>query len=293
MRKLKLSIKKIFVPAIVFLLFSGGSELLAKETDTVQASAVLTVAQGKRLIAKAVAQMPEVQKAKKDGMIIITRGTTNTYIAQELTGKKLMPLEFVLGAVFPPDKPAPKRPEQKTDEIVIINGKVDEKISFEDALKQLKPGDVVIKGGNMLDYENKIAGVFIGAPDGGTSGKIMPYVVARKAHLIIPIGLEKQVAGSGLETINRLRQPVESLNYTPSMFLLNGTIVTELEAIDILFGIEAFQAGAGGVAGAEGASWLVFRGQRANVEKANSFITQIQNEPPFMQTSKSSNNSDE
>ena len=53
----------------------------------------------------------------------------------------------------------------------------------------MKPGDVVIEGGNALDYKNKPVGVDIGSPDSGTTGTIFAYVVGRKAYLVIPIGL--------------------------------------------------------------------------------------------------------
>jgi len=57
-----------------------------------------------------------------------------------------------------------------------------------------------------------------------------------------------------------MREPMESLNVLPSMWLLTGEIVTELEAIKMLTGATAFQANAGGIGGAEGGSWLVFQG---------------------------------
>ena len=45
----------------------------------------LTPAESKRLIAKGVAAMPEVKKALETGIIIIARGTTNTYVVEEIT----------------------------------------------------------------------------------------------------------------------------------------------------------------------------------------------------------------
>ena len=68
-----------------------------------------------------------------------------------------------------------------------------------------------------------------------------------------------------------------------SMFLLTGEIVTELEAIHILTGATAFQAGGGGIGGAEGGVWLVFRGTRDQVQKTLDLIKSIQGEPPYVQ----------
>lgn len=246
-----------------------------------QAHAVLTVAEGKRLIAKAVARMPEVRNALAKGMVIICKGTTNTYVAEELLGESIAPGDFVIGNVTPAKGGAVLAAKKKISEIVLVQGVRQPEMGLEEALSKLQAGDVVIKGGNMLDYGNKVAGVWIGSPTAGTTGKIMPYVIARKAHLVIPIGLEKQVTGLGAEIVGRINEPVAEINKLPSMWLLRGHIVTELEALGILAGVEAFQAAAGGIGGAEGASWLVWRGSESNVRKALEIATGLQGERPF------------
>ena len=74
-------------------LFAG---MLAAEEPAkmVQGGVTLTVAESKRLIAKAVAQMPIVKNALENGMVIITKGTTNAYVAEEITGHKMTFTEF-------------------------------------------------------------------------------------------------------------------------------------------------------------------------------------------------------
>ena len=272
-------------------MFTCASAPAQQKTDAgkpaiVQARAVLTVSEGKRLIGKAVAQMPVVKKALRDGMVIIGRGTTNTYVAEEILGKRIAHGAFVTGRVYPAKggKRLPRlKRAQRMSEIVIINGKVAPDLAFADAVKKLKPGDVVIKGANLLDYPNKTAGVLIGARNSGTTGAFMPYLVAGKAHLVIPIGLEKQGSGDVLDVQRKMRQPIESLNRVPSMFLMTGSIVTEIEALKILADVSAFQAAAGGIGGAEGAIWLVFRGEKPKVEKALKVVAEVQGEPPFVQ----------
>ena len=49
-----------------------------------KATFVLTPAEARRLIAKAVIQTPEFQKAWKDAYVLLAGGTTNAFIAQEL-----------------------------------------------------------------------------------------------------------------------------------------------------------------------------------------------------------------
>jgi hypothetical protein len=63
------------------------AEEAAGEEQLVQAEVVLTVAEGKRLIAKAVAQMPILRRAMEEGTVIIAKGTTNTYVAEEIQGE--------------------------------------------------------------------------------------------------------------------------------------------------------------------------------------------------------------
>jgi hypothetical protein len=273
------------------LLFSG--ILSAAESGSgdqakiVQAGATLTVAESKRLIAKAVAQMPIVKNALANGMIIIIKGTTNRYVAEELTGQKIKPEEFVTGRLTA--KQAEPFPKGKTvNHVILEKGKVID-IPLPEAVKKLKAGDVVMKGANALDYKSKLAAVNImvsplfgiQGPDGGTTGITMPAIVARKVHLVIPVGLEKQVAGDILDLTMKMHEPMESLNLVPAMWLLTGEIVTELEAFKILTGTTAFQANAGGVAGGEGGSWFVFRGTREQVTKAMELTKSVKGEPPY------------
>jgi hypothetical protein len=272
----------VFVVVLIVQIVVPGLLSAAEPTKIVQAQAILTVSESKRLIAKAVAQMPVVKDALANGMVIITRGTTNAYVAEEITGKKIEKAAFVRGRIQPA-KGGKKLPEVKVlPDVILEKGKAVD-LPLNEAVKKLKPGDVVIKGANALDYKNKVAGVNIGDPAGGTMGIIMPYVVARKANLVIPVGLEKLVAGDVVNLSLMMREPIESLNGLQSMFLLTGEIVTELEAIHILTGSTAFQCSAGGIGGAEGAVWLVFRGTRAQVSKALELVGSIQGEPPYVE----------
>ena len=265
---------------------AAAEEVGTKPSETVQAQVILTVSEGKRLIAKAVAQMPVVKKAMQEGTVIIGRGTTNTYVAEELTGQKIAHGAYVIGWTGPARGGKTFNIKERVEDIVIVKGKVQPGLSMDDALKTLKAGDVVIKGANALDREHKTAGVLIGggsSSTSGTTGKLMPVVVSRKLNLIIPIGLEKQVEGDVVETANKMREPLESLNEIPSMFVLNGLIMTEIEALELLAGVSVFQAAAGGVGGAEGAARLVCRGTREQVKQALSLVESIQGEPPFVE----------
>lgn len=256
---------------------------LANPEEVVQAQVFLTVSESKRLIARAVAQMPIVQQALTSGMVIIARGTTNTYVAEEILGEPIERGTFVTGRVYP-RKGGKRLPQvDRRSEIILVDGKPNEELSYTEAVTELGAGDVMIKGGNALDYENGTAGVYIGSSTGGTTGKFMPYVVARKAHLVIPIGLEKAVTGNLVHLSVQMRQPVAADERIPSMFLLTGQIVTEIEALQMLAGVLAFQTGAGGIGGAEGSVHLMVRGSPEQVAAAQELVEGIQGEPAFVE----------
>ena len=275
----------IIVP-LIFMLISL-EQLMAQNKDydevIVQAQISLTVSESKRLIAEAVAKMPIVKKALKSGIVIITRGTTNTYVAEEILDRSIERGAFVTGKIYPRKGGKKLNPSTKLSEIILVNGEIVKKLSYSEAVKKLKAGDVVIKGANALDYKNKTAGVYVGSSTGGTTGKFLPYVVASKAYLIIPIGLEKLIAGDVIELSKKMRSPMKSINKVPSMFLLTGEVVTEIEALKILTGVSAFQAGAGGIGGAEGGVKLILRGSKDQLDKALNIVEGIYGEPPFVE----------
>lgn len=287
--------KTLFV-VVAVLLFQWvvvGALAAAEPARMVQSGAILTVAESKRLIAKAVAQMPIVKNALANGMVIIIKGTTNAYVAEEITGQKADHAAFVTGRIEPEKAVKRLPPTKPVNHVILEKGKVID-IPLPEAAKKLKPGDVVMKGANALDYKNKMAAINILDPSGGTTGITMPFIVARKAHLVIPVGLEKLIAGDAAEMTLKMREPMESLavpagrgaspfpgSTIPSMWLVTGEIVTELEAIKILTGATAFQSSAGGISGAEGGVWIVFRGTREQVSNALKLIQSIQGEPPY------------
>ena len=266
----------------IFLLIIA-INIYAGDKGIVQTHITLTVSEAKTLIAKAVVQMPMIQQALDDGMIIIARGTTNTYIAQELLHHDIEHGTFVTGRIYPKAGGKKFGPLKMKPEIILVKGKIDSTMSFSEAVTKLQPGDIMIKGANALDYNNKLAGVYIGSKTGGTTGTFMPYVVARKAHLIIPVGLEKLVAGSLIDITNTMQEPVSSENNIPSMFLLNGDIVTEIEAVKILADVTAIHCGGGGIGGAEGSTHLLVKGPKDNIEQLEKIVETIYGAPPFVE----------
>ena len=231
---------------------------------------VLTVAQSKRLIAKGAAKYGAVENAMKRGLVIVCPGTTNTYVLEELTGKPVKPFSFTTGMNLPQGVTPPIASEaERLGYVTLRNGKVAGEIGLEEALKQLGPDDVVIKGANALNYR-------------GTRGKIMGVVTARKTHLVMPVGLEKEVADPIPDIAVTINAVYDKKNALCSMWsVCNAEIITELDAIEILADCAAVQISAGGVLGAEGAVRIAVSGEEENIERLDEIMGKVISEKPF------------
>ena len=240
---------------------------------------VLTVAQSKRLIARAVVRHPHVKAAFHAGVIGICRGTTCSYVAEEFLGRTIERFGYTTGLTLP-KRPFPpiEAASGAMHDILIRQGEIHQDgETVIEAARNMGPGDVIIKGANALNYEKGVAGCLVGHPAGGTVGGFWGPLYGRKLRLIIPVGLEKEIAG------DILRLSVECMDENPGSSLspMTGTIITELEAISILTGATARQIAAGGIRGAEGAVRLMIYGGESEVRAAREVLTQLEQEPQY------------
>jgi hypothetical protein len=241
---------------------------------------VLTVSESKRLIAKGVAALPEVQIAMKEGMVVVATGTTNAYVLEELWGKKIDKRRYRSGITTPKDPERLNEPqEERIPDVVFRKGEVAKELDRYNAVEHMGKGDVYLKGANALDYIGGVAGVLIGSPTGGTVGAVLGNVIGKKISLVIPVGLEKLV----YEDINELSWLASQEDSEgPSLWPITGTIVTEIEALGILTGVDAYFYAAGGIAGAEGAVRLLLDGSEEQVESALELVESIKGEPRYL-----------
>ena len=238
---------------------------------------ILTVSESKRLIAKAVAALPEVQKAMKEGTVVVATGTTNGYVLEELWDRKIDKRGYRSGLTLPdnPERRPDPKPE-KIPDVVFVNGKVEPKYDRVNAVKDMKKGDVYIKGANVLDYVGGMAGILIGGIDGSTIGNTIGHIIGKQIKLVIPVGLEKL----SFEDINDLHKLAAEEDYEgPRMWPVTGTIITEIEAMGILSGVDAYLYSCGGIAGAEGSVRLLIEGADEDVNNALELVKSIKGEP--------------
>ena len=241
---------------------------------------VLTVAESKRLIAKAVAALPEVQEAMENRTVVVATGITNAYVLEELWGKKIDKRAYRSGITTP--KEPEKDPNPQADKIpdkVFIKGKVADQYDRVTIAPDLKKGDIYIKGANVLNYEEYLAGILIGGMDGATIGNTLGHIIGKQVQLIIPIGLEKLT----YEDINELYMLANEEDYEgPRMWPVTGTIITEIEALEILTAVDAYLYSAGGIAGAEGAVRILVEGTDEEVQETLELVESIKGEPRYL-----------
>ncbi|MDH5664595.1 MAG: hypothetical protein OEY90_09030 [Candidatus Bathyarchaeota archaeon] len=248
------------------------------------AEVVLTPSESKRLIGKAVASMEVVKEALKSGLIIIIKGTTNSYVAEELLKKPIEKERYARGVIVPGGLSYLPN-EESIPDVIIEKGKTREDLTLEEAIKMLKTGDVLIKGANALALDG-ITGVFVArAPitGGGTIGRSLGTVVGRGVNFIVPVSLEKLIPTPIREVVTQLndKEVNLALGLTVNMMPTIGRVVTEIEAFEILAGIEAVNIGAGGVGGAEGARVFLLKGDEEAVTNAFNLVQSVKGEPPF------------
>ena len=237
----------------------------------------LTVSESKRLIAKGVAAYAPVRRAAEEGILAVAAGTTNGYIIEELSGERFDKTRYVTGRTLPAGYDGP-RPTYDAPDFVMRKG---ERIaaSVKEIIQEMEPGDVFVKGANALNYERNQVGVLIGDRTGGTVGAVLGTIVARRIHMLQPVGLEKSIPGDLHAVAARLK---ELDGKGPTLWVTPGEIFTEIEALRVLSGVDAVPLGAGGIGGAEGAIWLALFGDADAVDRAIESIDGVRQEPPFL-----------
>jgi len=246
-----------------------------------QRSYSLTVAESKRLIARALKRHPAIIGALNQGIVAVCKGTTNSYLVEELTGKGIHRPDYCTGVTKPSQGAEWAKTANKLPDLVLREGRRMEGVSAVDAVAEMGPGDVFVKGANALNYDRKQAGILIGHPTGGTIGAAIGTVVSRRINLLIPVGLEKSIPGD-LYQLHRHMASVGPDGAGPMLWPVGGEIFTEIEAIRLVSGANAALIGAGGIAGAEGSVRLSVWGAPDQVDRAVGAIEDVLGEPPFL-----------
>ncbi|MCK4318450.1 hypothetical protein KAW53_06770 [Candidatus Bathyarchaeota archaeon] len=246
-----------------------------------KAQVTLTPAEGKRLIAKAISCMDSVQKAYREGILIIATSTTTAYVAEELMGKEINKGMFTAGVVTKEGASITKA-DGRYKHYVFEKGALKECTTPElvPYLARMGPDDVMIKGANAIDPFGA-AGILLAGSGGGTIGTAWGHLIRNGAQLIIAAGLEKLVPGplDGVAPMMGTEAIDKAMGWKCGMMVVQGQIITEMEAMKLLFGVDVIPVAGGGIDGAEGCKIFLLEGPAKNVELAYEGLSEIKGEP--------------
>jgi hypothetical protein len=253
------------------------------------AQIVLTPAESKKLIAKAVARLDIVQQAVQKGIVALHPSSSTYFIVEEITGSKPTTNHWVCGVVTPrgmcvemamalgigltPHEESAD-PGDLQGTWVIEKRQLGSKEKLSSLLYRMTSSDVYVKGVNALDLEGNV-GVLFGLA--GSMGYIQAARKKRKFTIVYPAGLEKLIP----LPVTQAAKEAKLTRYTSGMGMpvglfpcQKGVTVTEERAIEVLSGASAIPIAAGGLGGAEGAVTLILKGKADEVKKALDFVAQ-------------------
>jgi hypothetical protein len=245
-----------------------------------QALFTLTSSESKRLLGKAVAALPEVQHAKDHGYLVIGRGSTNAFILEELMATPMDKDRYIAGQIVK-GVLCVLGPDQRNRPVTFHKGEI---LAVEpgSVMDKLVPGDIMIKGANAVDPFGNV-GVLMAGAGGGTMGQFYMALKSQGVETIYPVGLEKLIPS--VEEAARYGGKLalgRSIGCRVGMACVpDGRVVTEIEAIDILYGLKAVHYASGGWGGSEGAVTLIVEGEDDGVNRCLDAIETIKGEPPL------------
>jgi len=255
-----------------------------------KAVVTLSPEESKRLIAKAIAAMPEVRNALTDGIIGLARCTTNAFVAEELIGRPLADRGAYCSGFFTA-RGACALQGRFQEKLLVLDHGEERWLTYEEGnvaqfLDRMDKDDIVIKSGNVLDPEGRV-GCLVASPTGGEIGAYLPPILVKGIRFLVPMTLNKTVAvplDRMIEALGMSKIDAERCHgLRCGMMPMPGTVITEVEALRRLTGAEATPVAAGGIGSGAGAVMLVVDGAAEAVDAAWRLVNDIRakGEPPL------------
>ncbi len=254
--------------------------------STETALVVLPPDTGRRLIGRAVAELPQLKQAMANGRIVIAGSGTTRHVVRALLGEDPGHAPFTVGWIRD-GQLCETPPRQRGPGAYLIDHSHVSRGWPGPLLEQFQAGDIYIKSANAIDPAGNVA-ILLGSPVGGTIGSALPIIFARGAELIIPVSLQKLIpsvaaAGGRMGQQRITRATGAPVGYMP---ILAGfaTVITEIDALRILYRLDAVMVAAGGAEECEGAITLHAEGDAQGIGRLMEEIgQQEQGHPPKTQ----------
>jgi len=255
-------------------------ELTGTRDDWTHAIVVLLPRESKRLLARAVLQLPEVKRALESGWFVVSRGVTPSYIVEELTGDS-GPKGYCTAGIVTEGRLASTVEEKRLGPWVFRDGRLSD-VPAPDALAQFAARDVSVKGANAIDRDGNV-GVLAGNEIGGTVGGVWPTIASRGCHWITPVSLERLILPSIPEAARATGNFLWDYTMGSAVGLMPVMIakaVTEIQALEILVpgAMNVLHVASGGVIGSEGAVILALEGDEQTVKTAFELVEGLKGE---------------
>ena len=251
-----------------------------EDLEVKQGIVILEPAESKRLLAKAVARLPEVRSAYENGRIIVPSGPSMALVLEELTGEKVEPYRYSMGFVADGRLTMSAAEDRIPARLFEKGVRVD--MPYPDFLKTMEKGDIIVKGATAVDPEGNTA-ILLSNENGGMVGASFGVASARGIPVIMPVGLEKMIAsvaeaayGWGQTTLSYSMGVKLGIAAFPS-----GQVITEIEALALLANVHARHVSSGGIGGSEGAVVLLIEGQGDDFDNAIALLESVKGEPRF------------
>ncbi|MEM3018488.1 MAG: hypothetical protein QXO25_06385 [Candidatus Bathyarchaeia archaeon] len=235
------------------------------------------------MIAKGVANLESVRRALEHGIVVLSRSTTNAYVYEEITGRRLDRAKYSCGVITDNGTCISESVSDRSYRtFVFIDGEAtqpENQEEFSIIMSRMDRGDIFIKSANTLDPYGAAA-TLVGDPAGGEVAQLRS-VLDKKVELIVPVTVSKTIPYpiDKVKGVCSIKGVERSMGMPVSLLPLPGIVVTEPEALNRLTGTEAVPICALDSEG-KGAVTLVIIGPPKQVENAWRLLSLIKGESP-------------
>jgi hypothetical protein len=240
-----------------------------EEWELMYIQITLTSSAGKRIIARGIKNLPEVQRVRKSGKILLKGGTTVSAVCEELCGKPMK----ISGMITPKGTLTSRFKHESSlpHSLILHRNKIiplDCREAWEKETALLTPEDLVITGANAFDsFGNAL--MMAATYNGGSSLPYFQTLLIEGVPFLIAVGLEKLAPGNLAKVIPLAGRRKVDFSYGAAVGLvpLFGNLFTEVEALESLARLKAWVIGKGGMHGAEGSTTFLIEGPSREVLK--------------------------
>lgn len=229
---------------------------------------VLRPEESASLIGQAVATLPRVRQKTQQGRMVIVGGTTTRHVVRHLLAEDPGATSFAVGWIHNGTLGETPAQGRGPGPYLFVDGQITRGWPMS-ILEHFKSGDIYIKGANAIDPAGNAA-ILIASPTGGTIGAALTILFARGGELLIPVSLRKLIPSVpnslGLVGQGKVDRVMGSPVGLMPILAGGATLITEIQALAILYALQATPIASGGVEDCSGAVVLHVGGAAQQID---------------------------